>query len=75
MILGCKSPSRPVRALNSENRVLWTGWSDSSFPGSGSRPVWMKARLRCKNALTRKGNDVAAADWRDSCTHLPWGHL
>ncbi|MGH0134525.1 UNVERIFIED_CONTAM: hypothetical protein FKN15_054417 [Acipenser sinensis] len=63
MILGRKSPSRLVRALSSEDRVPWTGWSDSSFPGfKGSRPAWKGARLRCNNALTRKGNDVAAAD-------------
>ncbi|MGH0134773.1 UNVERIFIED_CONTAM: hypothetical protein FKN15_005168 [Acipenser sinensis] len=68
MILGSKSPSRPVRALSSESRVLWTGWPDSSFPGPGSRSVWKKARLCCRNVLTRKGNNIAAADCRDICT-------
>ncbi|MGH0167688.1 UNVERIFIED_CONTAM: hypothetical protein FKN15_062612 [Acipenser sinensis] len=76
MILGCKSPSQPVRAPSSENRVPWTGRSDISFPRfKGSPPVWMKTRLRCNNALTRKGNNVAAADWRGGCTHLPRGHV
>ncbi|MGH0124590.1 UNVERIFIED_CONTAM: hypothetical protein FKN15_056796, partial [Acipenser sinensis] len=39
-----------------------------------SRSVWKKARLRCRNVLIRKGNNVAVADSRDSCTHLPRGH-
>ncbi|MGH0175709.1 UNVERIFIED_CONTAM: hypothetical protein FKN15_071326 [Acipenser sinensis] len=49
MNLGCKSPSRLVRALSSENRV------PCSFPGfKGSRPARKGASLCCKNALTRK---------------------
>ncbi|MGH0118211.1 UNVERIFIED_CONTAM: hypothetical protein FKN15_050806 [Acipenser sinensis] len=46
MILGSKSPSRPVRVLSSKNRVPWTGWPDSSFLGfKGSRPARKGAEL------------------------------
>ncbi|MGH0184509.1 UNVERIFIED_CONTAM: hypothetical protein FKN15_014718 [Acipenser sinensis] len=69
MILGVRSPSRPARALFQGNRVLWTAWPDSSFPGlGGSQPSRKGAELRYTKSSTCKGNDVAPADRRSGCT-------
>ncbi|MGH0173982.1 UNVERIFIED_CONTAM: hypothetical protein FKN15_070278 [Acipenser sinensis] len=68
MILGDKSPSRPVRALCKGNRVPWTGLPDNSFPGlGGSQPSRKGTELRYTKLSTWKVNDVAAADWRSGC--------
>ncbi|MGH0124397.1 UNVERIFIED_CONTAM: hypothetical protein FKN15_073222 [Acipenser sinensis] len=70
MILGVSSPSRPARMLCKGNRVPWTKWHESLFPGlGGSWPSRKGAELWYMKPMTRMGNGVASADWRSGCAH------